>query len=206
MVALRWSALAVVFVVVVVGGSGTVSFGQAQAQAPAPAPVAAPPVSPSRRTLAAQPGDALLLTVGDDASVAHVDRDGLTSQSVDLHRSGTGLEGHVGVASVSLGFGPGRITGQIGDDPVALDVVRVPGALHVMGRFGIRRVAFELAPQVVGGDLGSCFYSLRLQTTDYAGDVTCGGQPQPVQLQIPVALIERSDVELAALLVAVLAR
>jgi hypothetical protein len=203
MVALRSYTLAVVLLAAV-GGSGARAFGQAGA--PAPAPAAAPPVSPNRRTLAAQPGEALNLTIGNDASVAHVDRDGLTSQTVDLHRSGAGMDGHVGVAAVSLTFGPGRVTGQIGDDPVALDVVRVSGALRVMGRFGIRRVALELAPQVIGGDLGSCFYVLQLQATDYGGEVSCGGQPQSVQLQIPVALIERPDVEIAALLTAVLAR
>ena len=171
-----------------------------------------PPVSPSapasinRRVLAAQPGDTMTFAVGADVTVARVDRDGLWSGRVVLRRSGSGLEGHVGTEGIRLVFGPGRVTGQIGGSPIALDVVRASGVLQVMGRLGEREIALEFGPRVVGGEVGPCFYDLRLRANEYEGDVNCGGPTESVRLQVPVALVARDDVELAGMLATVLAR
>lgn len=181
--------------------------GPALGSSPAPSEEPPPPVSTvSNRILAAEPGETLIFSVGDDVTVARVDRDGLSSRGVDLERSGAGLRGRVGSESVRLAFGPGRITGKLGDRDVALDVTRVAGALQVMGRFGAREIALEIGPQAVGGEVGPCFYDLHLRGGVYRGDVSCGAQPRPVQLQVPVALIAREDVEVAALLTPVMAR
>jgi len=200
--ALRWRRLTVVLLCSVVASAATPPDAAAE---PPPLPPSAP-ASIGSRILAAQPGGTMTLAVGGDVTVARVDRDGLWSGRVVLRRSGLGLDGHVGTDGIRLLLGPGRVTGQIGGAPIALDIVRASGALQVMGRFGMREIALEVGPRVVGGEVGPCFYDLRLRGGVYSGDVNCGAGAQPVALQIPVALIARDDVELAAMLTTVLAR
>jgi hypothetical protein len=46
---------------------------------------------------------------------------------------------------------------------------------------------------------------LAFHGDSYSGRMTCGGQPEPVRLQVPVTFVARDPVELAAMLVAFLA-
>jgi hypothetical protein len=168
-----------------------------------------PPVDVSSvadRVLAAQPGDSLLLVVGDRITTARVDRAGMTSRGVSLKFAGTRLRGQVGGQRVQLEMRGAHINGEIGTLEVSLDVSRLEGALNVTGRFGARAVAEELTPGAVTADIGPCRYVLKFQHMEYAGQVSCGGQPEPVHLRVPAALVARSDVELAALFTALLSR
>jgi hypothetical protein len=155
---------------------------------------------------AAVPGHLLTFGVGDSVGAVRVDRDGLFSRDVDLRRVGSDLRGHVGAASVRMALGPGRVTGEIGPSDIGLDVVRNSAMLQVAGRFGSRGIALDLGPRLIAGEVGPCRYDLRLQGDEYVGTVGCGTRPQSARLKLPVALTVRDDVELAAMLTAVLAR
>lgn len=168
-----------------------------------------PPVDVSSvadRVLAAQPGDSLLLIVGDRITTARVDRAGMTSRGVTLKFAGTRLRGQIGGQRVQLELHGAHIKGQIGTQEVSLDVGRLEGALKVTGRFGARAVSEDLTPGAVTADIGPCRYVLKFQHLEYAGQVGCGGQPEPVHLRVPATLVARSDVELAALFTALLSR
>jgi len=156
--------------------------------------------------LASSPGHDLLLTVGDDVRTAHVTREGLSSNGVTLTRFPGRLAGHVGVESVDLRIEPGRLEGQIGDRGIGLDVVRAGDVLQVMGTFGARSVAMEVRHNGIHAQIGPCWYSLSLISGSYRGSVACGARPQVLALSVPVAFVAQDDVELAAMLTALLAR
>jgi hypothetical protein len=78
--------------------------------------------------------------------------------------------------------------------------------LQVAGRFGSRGIALDLGPRLIAGEVGPCRYDLRLEGDEYLGTVGCGTRPRSARLKLPVALIVRDDVELAAMLTALLAR
>ncbi len=158
------------------------------------------------RVLAARPGDALFLVVGDRIITARVDRSGMSSRGVNLRFVGDRLRGQVGGQHVDLELRSERIQGKIGTLEVALEVGRSEGALKVTGRFGARAVSEDLTPGTVTAEVGPCRYVLKFQHMEYAGQVGCGGQPEPVHLRVPATLVARSDVELAALFTALLSR
>jgi len=163
-------------------------------------------VSVENRLLAAEPGQTMSFAVGDRDEVARVDRDGFTSPDIELRRSPNRLRGHVGAESAELVLGPGRITGQIGDSPVSLDVLRSGNRLRIEGQFGSRAIALDIRPGAVAGMAGPCLYDLTLQGAGYRGRVTCGAAPKPVRLRVAAAFVAQSDVEIAAILTALLAR
>jgi hypothetical protein len=168
-----------------------------------------PPVEVSSvedRVLAARPGDALLLTVGDRITTARVDRAGIVGRNISLHLAGTRLRGQVGGQQVQLDLGGARITGTIGSSEVSLQITRSDGVLKVVGRFGARAISEELSPGGVTAEIGPCRYALKFQHDEYAGQVGCGGQPVAVHLRVPAALVARGDVEFAGLFTALLAR
>jgi hypothetical protein len=168
-----------------------------------------PPIEVSSvadRVLAARPGDSLFFVVGDRITTARVDRGGISSRGLTLRLSGDRLQGVVGGQRVDIRLRSPRIEGRIGRLEIALEVGRSEGALKVTGRFGARAVSEALAPAAVNAEVGPCRYALKFQRTEYAGQVTCGGQPEPVHLSVPAALVARSDVEIAALLTALLVR
>ena len=99
-----------------------------------------------------------------------------------------------------------RIIGRIGARDIVLDVGRSEGALKVRGKFGARAVSEDLAPTGVTAEIGPCRYDLKFQHMEYWGQVGCGAQPEGVRLRVPAALVARSDVEIAALFTALLAR
>jgi hypothetical protein len=162
--------------------------------------------SVSDRVLSAQPGDSFLLVIGDRITTARIDRMGISSRGVNLRLTGDKLRGQIGGQRVDLEMHQERIRGHIGLLEVSLEVGRSERALKITGRFGARAVSEDLTPGAVTAELGPCRYVLRFQKTEYAGQVGCGGQPEGVRLRIPAALIARSDVELAALFTALLAR
>jgi hypothetical protein len=168
-----------------------------------------PPVEVSSvadRALAAQPGDSLLLVIGDRITTARVDRGGISSRGLNLRLSGDRLRGRAGGQRVDLQMHAEQVRGHIGNLEVALEVGRSEGALKVTGRFGARAVSEELTPGAVTAEVGPCRYVLKFQHLEYSGHVGCGGQPEPVHLRVPAALVARSDVELAALFTALLSR
>jgi hypothetical protein len=168
-----------------------------------------PPVDVSSvadRVLAAQPGDSLLLVIGDRITSARIDRGGLTSRGATLRLVGTHVRGQVGGQRVQLEMRAAHINGEIGASEVSLEVGRLDGALKVTGRFGACAVSEELTPGAVTADIGPCRYVLKFQHMEYTGQVNCGGQPEPVHLRVPASLVARSDVELAALFTALLSR
>ena len=144
--------------------------------------------------------------VGERNEVARVDRNGFTSSDIELRQSPNRLRGHVGAESADLVLGPGRITGQIGDSPVSLDVLRSSNRLRIEGQFGSRAIALEARPDGIMGEAGPCLYDLSLQGDRYRGQVTCGAVPRPVQLSVAAAFVAHSDVEIAAMLTSLLAR
>ena len=158
------------------------------------------------RVLAARPGDSLFLVVGDRIITARVDRSGMSSRGVTLRFFGDRLRGQVGGQHVDLELRSERIQGKIGSLEVALEVGRSEGALKVTGRFGARAVSEDLTPGAVTAEVGPCRFVLKFQHMEYAGQVGCGGQPEPVHLRVPATLVARSDVELAALFTALLSR
>jgi hypothetical protein len=154
--------------------------------------------------LASTPGQALSLIVGGKVRIAQVTRDGLASQGVFLTREPGRLGGRVGTEPVDLRFGQGRIGGSVGSGPVALDVSRTRERMKVAGRFGARAVAMELRPTAIHADIGPCSYSLTLMLGRYRGYAFCRGPTQTVELTVPAALLGRSDLEIAAMLTALL--
>ena len=162
--------------------------------------------SVAARALSARPGDSLFLIVGDRITTARVDRGGISSRGLSLQLSGDKLRGEVGGQRVEVELRGPRITGRIGRREIALEVGRTDAALKVTGQFGARAVSEELAPSAVTAEVGPCRYVLKFQKMEYAGQVGCGAQPEPVRLRVPVALIARRDVEIAALFTALLAR
>jgi hypothetical protein len=175
----------------------------------APGELPRPPAelsSVEARAVAAQPGDSLLLIVGDRITVARVDRARVWCRDVRLRLDGEHLRGRVSGQSVELEMNEARVSGKIGSQPVSLVVERFDGALRVRGRFGARAIDEALTPRAISAEIGPCRYELRLARNEYEGQVTCGGQPEGVRLRIPATLAARGDVELAALLTAILAR
>ena len=158
------------------------------------------------RVLAAQPGDSLLLVVGDRITTARVDRFGITSRNISLHLTGTRLRGKVGGQRVQLDLGSDRVNGTIGTRDVSLQIMRLDGVLRITGRFGDRAISEDLSPGTVGAEIGPCRYTLKFQHNEYAGQVSCGGQPEPAHLRVPAALVARGDIEFAALFTSLLAR
>ena len=174
----------------------------------ATAPTAAPRSTSSveTRLLASEPGESMLFAVGDDAQSFHVWREGITGVAVNLRRSPGHLSGNVGSEPVDLVLASPRISGTIGDHAVSLDVLRSDNQMRIVGHFGARAIALDVQMGRIDGDVGPCSYRLPLKSGRYRGQIACGGEPEPVRLDIPVALVARSDVELAAMLTAVLAR
>ncbi len=158
------------------------------------------------RALAAQPGDTLLLIVGDRIAVARVDRVSVSSRAIRLRFTGERLRGRVSGQSVDLEMKDDRVRGSIGAQAVSLQIMRSSGALKVVGRFGAHAIDEDLRPSAVVAEIGPCRYDLRFDRNEYIGQVTCGGQPEGVQLRVPSTLAARGDVELATLLTAILAR
>jgi hypothetical protein len=158
------------------------------------------------RVLAARPGDSLFFVVGDRITVARVDRTGITSRGIHLQLAGARVSGEVGGQHVALDLGPRGVAGHIGTSEVSLEVARGDASLSVGGRFGARGISLQLSPVSVAADVGPCRYSLKFQHNEYAGQVTCGGDPEPVHMRVPASLVARGDVELAALFTALLAR
>jgi hypothetical protein len=167
---------------------------------------AAPASSIQNRVLAASPGDVMTLTVGDEAHAFTVSREGLRGEGIELRAFPGHLRGHVGRESVDMSLASPRITGLIGDREISLDMLPARQGLRVAGRFGAREVALTARPEQIDGAIGPCLYRMRLSNGTYAGDVACGGEPVHVVLDVPAALVARPDVELAAILVALLAR
>jgi hypothetical protein len=162
--------------------------------------------SVSDRAMSGQPGDTLLLVVGDRIVVARVDRTGILSHSVRLRLAGKQLHGKVGGVPVMLELGEHHIDGHIGPSAISLDVSRREAGVEVKGRFGAQGIAQSLSPTAVGAEIGPCRYALAFKGKEYVGQVECGGQPVPAQLRVPAALVARGDVELAALMTALFAR
>jgi hypothetical protein len=158
------------------------------------------------RALSARPGDSLLLVVGDRITTARVDRGGISTRGLSLRLIGDKLRGEVGKQRVEVELRGSRISGHIGTREIALEVSRSEGALKVTGQFGARAVSEALTPNEVTAEVGPCRYILKFQKMEYAGQIGCGGQPEPVHLRVPAALIARRDVEIAALFTALLAR
>lgn len=168
-----------------------------------------PPVEVSSvtdRVLAAQPGDSLLLVVGDRITTARIDRTGIFSRNVSLRLSGTHLRGQVGGQRAQLELANGRINGTIASSEVSLQVSRVDGNLKISGRFGARSISQDLSPGAIIAEIGPCRYALKYQHSEYSGQVSCGGQPEAVHLRVPAALVARGDTEFAALFTSLLAR
>jgi hypothetical protein len=146
------------------------------------------------------------LTIGDDIHVFDVTRETLVGDNVELQRFPGHLRGRVGSEPVDFALEPPRITGKIGAHRVSLDVLPSKEGLQVAGHFGARDIAVHFRIAGIDGDVGPCRYQLKLTRAEYQGEVGCGGEPEQVRLQVPVALVARSETELAAMLVAVLAR
>jgi hypothetical protein len=168
--------------------------------------VAAQISSAEHRILAAQPGHALVLAVGDDIRVLDVRRDGVSGGGLELSESPGHLRGRIGTESIELALATPRITGKLGDHRVSLDMLPASEGIRVAGRFGEREVALFMRLSGIDGEVGPCRYHLELRRSEYVGQVGCGGTPEDVRLAVPVALVARSDVEVAAMLVAVFAR
>ena len=158
------------------------------------------------RALAARPGDSLLLVVGDRITTARIDRGRIASRNVTLRLTGARLRGQVGGQRAQLELGNGRVSGTIASSEVSLQVVRQDGVLKITGRFGARAISQDVSPGAVNAEVGPCRYALKFRQNEYAGQVSCGGQPEQVQLRVPATLVGRSDVEFAALFTALLAR
>jgi hypothetical protein len=168
--------------------------------------IGAPTSSVETRTLAASPGRTLLFAVGDDVRVIDVSRDGVTGDGIELREFPEHLRGHVGTEPVDLALAAPRISGQIGEHTVSLDMLPTARGLRVAGRFGERQVALSAGPAAIDADVGPCRYHLTLSDSAYSGQIACGAAPEDVRLEIPVSLVAKSDAEILALLVAILAR
>jgi hypothetical protein len=158
------------------------------------------------RVLAARPGDSLFFVVGDRITIARIDRGGINSRGIHLQLAGARMSGEVGGQRVALDLGPRGVAGHIGASEVSLEVARGDAFLNVEGRFGARRISLHLSPVSVAADVGPCRYSLQFQRNEYAGQVSCGSDPEPVHMRVPATLVARGDVELAALITSLLAR
>ena len=166
-----------------------------------------PPTSTVGATLLeATPGQTLRYADGDEVVVANVNREGLSGADVNLRRSPGRLSGSVGTEPVALKLEPNRLDGHIGDNPIGLDVLRSGDELQIMGAFGNRAVALNVRANLVDGQVGPCFLRLAPQQGIYFGRISCGGPPRQVRFTVPVSLVARPDDELAAMLVSILAR
>ena len=124
--------------------------------------------------------------IGDRIITARVDRTGMSSRGVNLRLSGDRLRGQMGGQRVDLEMRSERIRGHIGNLEVALEVGRSKGSLKIKGRFGARAVEEDLTPGAVTAEVGPCRYVLKFQHVEYAGQVGCGGQPEPVTSVFPL--------------------
>ena len=170
------------------------------------AAIVSPSTSDRGPLLASSPGNTLTFTVGDRVRIADVTREGLSTKDVSLRLFPGHMQGVVGVESVDFRFEPQRLEGQIGNRRIALDVLRSTNGLQVVGTFGERSVAMEVRLSGIHAQIGPCWYSLPLITGSYQGSVTCGAQLEPVTLTVPVALVARDDLEIAAMLTSLFAR
>jgi hypothetical protein len=160
----------------------------------------------NNRLLEATPGQTLRYSIGEEVQVADVSRDGFFSADVNLRKLPGRLNGSVGREPVTMRLEPNRLDGHIGDNPIGLDVIRAGDGLRIMGQFGVRAVALEVRSSSIDGQVGPCFFRLAPEQGIYFGQVSCGGPPRQVRLTLPVSLVARPDAELAAMLVAILAR
>jgi hypothetical protein len=160
------------------------------------------------RLLAAEPGRTLTVRIGDNVQTAQVSHEQISSVPVDLRRADDRLSGRVGDQDVDLVLEYHHVSGDVGGQPVSLDVLpREPRALTIAGRFGSRSVALEIKPAGVVGAVGPCSYRATVRGgAAYVGQVACGGPSQALELRFPAVFVARSDVELAATLTAILAR
>jgi hypothetical protein len=146
------------------------------------------------------------LAVGDNVDLFRVSRDGIWGRGVALRSSPGRLRGRLGGASVQLLLSAPKITGAVGGHRVSLDLLSTPDGLHVAGLLGRRTIALDVRMPEVRGDVGACLYRLALVRDGYAGEVDCRGRRERVRLEVPSELAVRSDSELVAMLLAVLAR
>jgi hypothetical protein len=168
--------------------------------------VSAPASGLGNRLLEAAPGQTLRYSVGDQAQVAEVSREGLFSGQVSLRKLPGRLDGSIGGEAVTMRLEPNRLDGHIGDNPIGLDLVRSGDQLRIMGSFGVRAVALEVRAGSIDGQVGPCFFRLAPEQGIYFGQVSCGGPPRQVRLTVPVSLVARPDDEVAAMLVSLLAQ
>lgn len=181
-------------------------------QIPAPAgraglrAAAAAPASVDNRILAARPGDTLIFGLGDRSSHFHVSRQDIQGDQLYLRRFPGHLRGHVSAEPVDLAVIPPAITGFLGDRTVMLEVLTGEIGLDIAGHFGFREVRLSLEMDRIRGEVGPCRYELDLHRGTYEGHVGCGGPPERVSLIVPVTFVARPTAEIAAMLVAILAR
>jgi hypothetical protein len=166
----------------------------------------APLSSVENRILAAQPGRTLTFAVGDDVRVFDVSREGVAGVGIALRAFPGELRGHLGSESIELRLATPRITGLLGDHAVSLDMLPASEGTRVAGHFGQRKVALSIRMAGIDGDVGPCHYQLKLNRGSYTGQIGCGGEPEDVRLEVPVGFVAKSDAEVTATLIAVLAR
>jgi hypothetical protein len=165
-----------------------------------------PRASVDNRILAARPGDTLIFGLGDRSSHFHVSREDIQGDRLYLRRFPGHLRGQVSAEPVDLALSPPRITGVLGDRNVMLEVIAGQVGLDIAGHFGFREVRLTLEMDRIRGEVGPCRYDLTCRRGIYEGHVDCGGPPERVSLIVPVTFIARPTTEIAAMLVAILAR
>lgn len=157
--------------------------------------------------LSAAPGHSVTYEIGDALNMAYVERDRMSSVDLLLRLQGVRFQGRIGRQQVEMTMEGSRIDGKIGERPIALSAERTGAQLHIDGMFGSRTISLTVDPRSLRGQVGPCQYELALQRRAYAGRVFCGsGAPLRMRLKIPVSLAAKGDVELSALLAALLVR
>ena len=172
-------------------------------------PPGSAPATPSTdegRPIVAQPGTSVASEIGDPLNTAYVERDRLESVDVVLRRHHAPYQGRIGHQRMEITMEGSHIGGLIGDRPISLRAERARGHLHVDGMFGARAIALTVHPPSLRGKVGPCRYDLSVPRDSYEGHVFCGGYPRRMSFTLPVALAARGDVELSALLAALLVR
>jgi hypothetical protein len=195
-----WSSHAALLLPVVV----IFSLSSAVRSAPA-----AQPIRSASAALAAQPGERLFMTRGEQTMTASVGRDEMTGRQIELRRDGNAVRGLIGDQIATLRWQPGqsRVSGALGDRTVelVLSLSGTPISLSIIGWFGARAIELSVSRETLKGSFGACQYYLAFRGDHYAGNVSCGGAPETATLTVPATLAGRPPEEMAALLVAFLA-
>lgn len=141
---------------------------------------------------------------GVDLTLVRVDGQYITGPNVSLglydEDGQRAIRGIIDQTVVDLRVDSDRVSGAIGNGPVALRVIREDNTLAVRGVMPGRVSHFQIDPSGMRGTIGGCMYSLKREANGFAGRRRCSSTMHNFTLELPQAMASWSDAEVAAVL------